>query len=268
MLGRRRQAARRTAGAALREGPLGGAGDLQAMDAAGKDGVIKHVMSGVNPQGCEVHSFKAPSAEELDHDFLWRTTMRCRSAAASASSTAPTTRRCWWCACIRNILARAEAAADARRPRTSGRSASRTSAPSSAIWRATARWCCKFFLHVSQEEQRKRFLERLDEPGEALEVHQRRRRRAQAVGRIHGRLRGRDPPHQPRRRRRGMSCRPTTNGSRGWWWPAAVVEAHGEADLAISARSRHGAPRCRRRARRCCAEDADGRRGKQEKQRG
>ena len=45
---------------------------IQAMDAAGKDSLIKHVMSGVNPAGCEVHSFKAPSAEELDHDFLWR----------------------------------------------------------------------------------------------------------------------------------------------------------------------------------------------------
>ncbi|MBU2103035.1 MAG: polyphosphate kinase 2 family protein, partial [Candidatus Omnitrophica bacterium] len=45
---------------------------LQAMDAAGKDGVIKHVMSGLNPQGCQVHSFKKPSEEELDHDFLWR----------------------------------------------------------------------------------------------------------------------------------------------------------------------------------------------------
>ena len=46
---------------------------LQGMDAAGKDGVIKHVMSGINPQGCEVHSFKAPSSEDLEHDFLWRT---------------------------------------------------------------------------------------------------------------------------------------------------------------------------------------------------
>jgi PPK2 family polyphosphate:nucleotide phosphotransferase len=45
---------------------------LQGMDAAGKDGIVKHVMSGVNPQGCDVHSFKAPSAEELDHDYLWR----------------------------------------------------------------------------------------------------------------------------------------------------------------------------------------------------
>ena len=49
---------------------------FQAMDAGGKDGVIKHVLSGVDPQGCEVSSFKAPSAEELDHDFLWRTTRR------------------------------------------------------------------------------------------------------------------------------------------------------------------------------------------------
>src|SRR5512135_2412727 len=46
---------------------------FQAMDAAGKDGTIKHVMSGINPQGCQVYSFKAPSKEELDHDFLWRT---------------------------------------------------------------------------------------------------------------------------------------------------------------------------------------------------
>ena len=45
---------------------------FQAMDAAGKDGAIKHVMSGVNPQGCDVHSFKSPSAEDLDHDYLWR----------------------------------------------------------------------------------------------------------------------------------------------------------------------------------------------------
>jgi polyphosphate kinase 2 (PPK2 family) len=49
---------------------------FQAMDAAGKDGTIKHVMSGINPQGCQVYSFKTPSAEELDHDFMWRTS-RC-----------------------------------------------------------------------------------------------------------------------------------------------------------------------------------------------
>ena len=49
---------------------------FQAMDAAGKDGAIKHVMSGINPEGCEVHSFKAPTSEELDHDFLWRCSKR------------------------------------------------------------------------------------------------------------------------------------------------------------------------------------------------
>jgi polyphosphate kinase 2 (PPK2 family) len=67
---------------------------FQAMDAAGKDGVIKHVMSGVNPQGCQVTSFKHPSAQELDHDFSGAAPSGCPSGAASASSTAPTTRRC------------------------------------------------------------------------------------------------------------------------------------------------------------------------------
>ncbi len=67
---------------------------FQGMDAAGKDGAIAHVMSGINPQGCRVFSFKHPSAEELEHDFLWRTTRVCPSAVRSASSIAPITRRC------------------------------------------------------------------------------------------------------------------------------------------------------------------------------
>ena len=67
---------------------------FQAMDAAGKDSTIKHVMSGVNPQGCQVFSFKHPSVQEQEHDFLWRTTAACRSAGRSGSSTARTTRRC------------------------------------------------------------------------------------------------------------------------------------------------------------------------------
>ncbi len=72
---------------------------LQAMDAAGKDSTIKHVMSGINPQGCQVTSFKQPSTEELDHDFMWRTTRHLPERGGSASSTAPTTRRCWWSGC-------------------------------------------------------------------------------------------------------------------------------------------------------------------------
>ena len=66
---------------------------FQGMDTAGKDGAIKHVMSGVNPQGCQVFSFKHPSAAELEHDFLWRTTRICQNAGGLASSTDPTTRR-------------------------------------------------------------------------------------------------------------------------------------------------------------------------------
>ena len=61
---------------------------FQAMDAAGQDSAIKHVMSGVNPQGCQVFSFKHPSMEELEHDFLWRAARACPSAVVSASSTA------------------------------------------------------------------------------------------------------------------------------------------------------------------------------------
>ena len=72
---------------------------FQAMDAAGKDSTIKHVMSGLNPQGCQVFSFKQPSAEELGHDFLWRHRSACPNAGASASSTARTTRKSWSCAC-------------------------------------------------------------------------------------------------------------------------------------------------------------------------
>jgi polyphosphate kinase 2 (PPK2 family) len=67
---------------------------FQAMDAAGKDGAIKHVMSGVNPQGCQVYSFQHPSAAELQHDFLWRTTRDLPARGGSASSTGPITRRC------------------------------------------------------------------------------------------------------------------------------------------------------------------------------
>ena len=73
---------------------------LQGMDAAGKDGVIKHVMAGVNPQGCTVHAFKAPSAEELAHISSGASISIYRSAGGSASSTARTMKRCWRYGCI------------------------------------------------------------------------------------------------------------------------------------------------------------------------
>ena len=68
---------------------------LQALDAAGKDGTIRHVMSGVDPQGVRVASFKVPSSEELSHDYLWRYALRLPARDRLASSTGPTTRRFW-----------------------------------------------------------------------------------------------------------------------------------------------------------------------------
>jgi len=65
---------------------------FQAMDAAGKDGAIKHVLSGVNPQGCQITSFKQPSSEDLDHDFMWRCLRKLPERVGSASSTARTTK--------------------------------------------------------------------------------------------------------------------------------------------------------------------------------
>src|SRR5499433_2241508 len=131
---------------------------FQAMDAAGKDGTIKHVMSGVNPQGCEVASFKAPSDEELDHDFLWRCTrrlpergrigifnrsyyeevlvVRVHPEILAAQKLPPelVTKRLW----------------DERYQDIRG--LERYLARNGTVIR-------KFFLHVSRKEQRKRFLE-------------------------------------------------------------------------------------------------------------
>jgi len=137
---------------------------FQAMDAAGKDGVIKHVMSGVNPQGVQVHSFKAPSVEELDHDFLWRIGKalpeRGRIGIFNRSHYEE----------VLAVRVHQEYLARQRLPdAVSGKK----------IWqqrfddiRAFERHLArngtlvlKFFLHVSREEQRKRFLERIEQPG-------------------------------------------------------------------------------------------------------
>jgi PPK2 family polyphosphate:nucleotide phosphotransferase len=136
---------------------------FQAMDAAGKDGAIKHVMSGVNPQGCQVYSFKAPSAEELDHDFLWRTTKclpeRGRIGVFNRSYYEEV------------LVARVhpEILANQRLPSRlvtkkiwdhryqSIRDFERHLARNGVVIR-------KFFLNVSKDEQLRRFLERLDNP--------------------------------------------------------------------------------------------------------
>ena len=136
---------------------------FQAMDAAGKDGTIKHVMSGVNPQGCQVVSFKSPSDEELDHDYLWRCTKslpeRGRIGIFNRSHYEE----------VLAVKVHPEYLAGQKLPpRLVGKS----------LWqdryediRAFERYLSrngvlirKFFLHVSRDEQKRRFMERIDEP--------------------------------------------------------------------------------------------------------
>ena len=137
---------------------------FQAMDAAGKDGVIKHVMSGVNPQGCQVFSFKHPSAEELDHDFLWRTT----SCLPERGRIGIFNRSYYEEVLIVRVhpeILSSQHLPDQRSARGS-------------IWKQRYRSIVdlerhlhrngtrivKFFLHLSKDEQRRRFLARIDNP--------------------------------------------------------------------------------------------------------
>jgi PPK2 family polyphosphate:nucleotide phosphotransferase len=136
---------------------------LQAMDAAGKDSTIKHVMSGVNPQGCQVHSFKAPSADELQHDFLWRTT---RSLPERGEIG------------IFNRSYYEEVLAVRVHPELLSHEKVPSELISKNIWKkrfedinALERYLSrngilvlKLFLHLSKHEQKKRFLDRLDQP--------------------------------------------------------------------------------------------------------
>jgi PPK2 family polyphosphate:nucleotide phosphotransferase len=136
---------------------------FQAMDAAGKDSVIEHVMSGVNPQGCQVYSFKQPSSEELDHDFLWRTT-RCLPERGRIG--------------VFNRSYYEEVLVVRVHPEILAKQKVPPALVTDKIWKqryddigAFERYLSrngtvirKFFLNVSREEQRQRFLARLDEP--------------------------------------------------------------------------------------------------------
>jgi PPK2 family polyphosphate:nucleotide phosphotransferase len=138
---------------------------FQAMDAAGKDGAIEHVMSGVNPQGCQVFSFKHPSAEELKHDFLWRTTR----ALPARGQIGIFNRSYYEEVLITRVhpqILRAEGLPDELMDEKN-------------IWHHRYRSILdlerhldrngtkiiKFFLHLSKEEQRRRFLDRIETPG-------------------------------------------------------------------------------------------------------
>jgi PPK2 family polyphosphate:nucleotide phosphotransferase len=136
---------------------------FQAMDAAGKDGAIKHVMSGVNPQGCQVYSFKAPTSEELDHDYLWRC-LRCLPERGRIG--------------VFNRSYYEETLVVRVHPDILEKQKLPKELISKDVWnerykdiRSVERYLSrngilirKFFLHVSKGEQKKRFLERLDKP--------------------------------------------------------------------------------------------------------
>jgi PPK2 family polyphosphate:nucleotide phosphotransferase len=137
---------------------------FQGMDASGKDGAISHVLTGVNPQGCDVHSFKQPSAEELGHDFLWRTTCRLPARGRIGVFNRSYYEEVLVVRVHPEILG-SEGLPDAlvgKRTVWNGRYRSIVGLEDHLHRNGTR--VVKFFLHLSKEEQRKRLLERIDEP--------------------------------------------------------------------------------------------------------
>jgi PPK2 family polyphosphate:nucleotide phosphotransferase len=137
---------------------------FQAMDAAGKDGAIRHVMSGVNPQGCEVFSFKRPSAEELEHDFLWRTTRHLPERGRIGIFNRSYYEEVLIVRVHPEILRTQQLPDELLDMKTiwGGRYRSIVDLEDHLYRNGTR--IIKFFLHLSKEEQRKRFLKRIDEP--------------------------------------------------------------------------------------------------------
>jgi PPK2 family polyphosphate:nucleotide phosphotransferase len=136
---------------------------LQAMDAAGKDSVVEHVMSGVNPQGVQVHSFKQPSAEELDHNFLWRAAQRLPERGRIGIFNRSYYEEVLVVRVHSELLERQKLP----KPLVGKDIWNQRFDDICAFERHLARngtRILKFFLHVSKEEQRKRFLARIDEP--------------------------------------------------------------------------------------------------------
>jgi PPK2 family polyphosphate:nucleotide phosphotransferase len=137
---------------------------FQGMDAAGKDGAIKHVMSGVNPQGCQVYSFKHPSATELEHDFLWRTTRDVPERGRIGIFNRSYYEEVLIVRVHRDIL-HGEGLVDApRHDRQIWHDRYRSIVDLERHLYVNGTRIIKFFLHLSKREQRKRFLARIDEP--------------------------------------------------------------------------------------------------------
>lgn len=136
---------------------------FQAMDAAGKDGVIKHVMSGVNPQGCQVFSFKHPSATELAHDFLWRTTRNLPERGRIGIFNRSYYEEVLIARVHPEILAREGVAGAGAQDHSIWRDRYRSITDLERHLSGNGTRIVKFFLHLSKDEQRKRFLKRIDD---------------------------------------------------------------------------------------------------------
>ena len=137
---------------------------FQAMDAAGKDGAIRHVMSGVNPQGCQVFNFKQPSADELEHDFLWRTTCKLPERGEIGIFNRSHYEEVLVVRVHPEILRSQGLSEELRDEKTIWKERYRSIVDlESHLYRNGTR-TIKIFLHLSIDEQRKRFLERIDEP--------------------------------------------------------------------------------------------------------
>jgi len=137
---------------------------FQAMDAAGKDGAIKHVMSGINPQGCQVYSFKHPSAQDLDHDFLWRTTTCLPERGRIGIFNRSYYEEVLIVRVHPEILLAQRLPDEVMDEKTIWKRRYRSiNHLESHLYRNGTR-VVKVFLHLSKEEQRKRFLKRIDQP--------------------------------------------------------------------------------------------------------
>jgi PPK2 family polyphosphate:nucleotide phosphotransferase len=137
---------------------------FQAMDAAGKDGAIKHVLTGVNPLGCQVSSFKQPSSEELDHDFLWRTTVRLPERGRIGIFNRSYYEEVLVVRVHPQYLAAQRLPGEGVDSRDFWEGRMRSIRDHEAHLHRNGTRVVKFFLHVSNEEQRKRFIDRIDHP--------------------------------------------------------------------------------------------------------
>jgi PPK2 family polyphosphate:nucleotide phosphotransferase len=137
---------------------------FQGIDAAGKDGAIRHVISGVNPEGCEVYSFKQPSAEELEHDFLWRTTCRLPERGRIGIFNRSYYEEVLVVRVHPEILRNEGLSEELRDEKLVWEERYRSIENFETHLHSNGTHVVKIFLHLSQEEQRKRFLERIDEP--------------------------------------------------------------------------------------------------------